>query len=108
MKPKIGPVRLASGGRLAFLAVGLVVCGAFVGKPANLLGQTNQKPTAAPPFALQPGLILQKKSDFMNHVLRDLKFDSGPAVDSRRLLVKGPHDSLVVGPPATLAPLHPP
>jgi len=108
MKPIIGPAGVASRGRLAFLAVGLVVCGACASKEpqraamASMAAPPQAHPTHAPPFKLLPDLITQRKAEFINHVTRDLAFDSGPAVDDRYLL-EGPPGALRVGPAAKLA-----
>ncbi len=106
MKRTIGPARVASRGSAAFLATALAVFGGCAKKeaapPPEAVAPPDGRGTHAPPFKLVPDLILQRKADFMKHVAQDLAFDSGPAVDDRRLL-EGPPNALHVGPHATLA-----
>jgi hypothetical protein len=103
MKPMIGPAGVASPGRLAFLAAGLVVCGAWAVGGTGPGARPQQGPTPPPPFALRADLTPPQKAQLVTHFNSDIHVDVGPGADHRRLL-KGPANAPVVGPDAMLAP----
>lgn len=86
MEPMIAPTRPPGRGRLALLAVALVVCGAWAAgqRPKPARAPQAPHPTPAPPFEMRRDSILGHKDKVIAH-FRSLAFETAPNVDRRRV-----------------------
>lgn len=107
MKLIAGPAGVASPGRLGLLAAALMICSGCAKREAQtpaMALQAGPKATHMPPFVMLRETILGRKAEVMDHIQKQLVFDSGAAVDQRPLFTKNAAGNLVVGPNGVIAP----
>lgn len=102
MRTRTGPACRRRRGWHSILAAAFVLGGVTALASAPLVAQ-GRRPTSRPPFPLRADSLAGRDSLLVLHIA-SLQFDTGPGADHRRLLKKGPGDSLVVGPEVELAP----